>query len=213
MRLERRGERLRFFVDDDLLAEAVDPHPLEAGHVALWTYRNGLLIARVRVAYEEREPVYLPSHLATRRSWPSHPPKKWKSHPIRAVNWRDVPSRFTDFERDVGEVWSPSDAVRLELDSSTAASGASSLKVVNTTSGGDFTLRLNTTPVDVGATPLLCFDYCIPPSVRLNLFLKVKGWRYPVLFLGPENSLTYYVGRMSQHIEPVGRIPAQADGQ
>lgn len=213
LRLERWGERLRFFVDDALLAEAHDPQPLEAGAIALWTYRNGLLLSRVRVAYEEARRGFLPEVLRPRREEGSSPPRQEQPHPLRAVRWEVGPVRFCDFERDTGEVWTSCKTVRLALDSSTASSGRSSLKVLNTTSGGEFSLRLNSEPVDVARTPLLLFDYRVPPPVRLNLFLEVRGWRYPVLFLGPEDSLTYWTEQATQHVEPVGRIPAKADGQ
>ncbi|MBI5834029.1 MAG: hypothetical protein HZB16_17180 [Armatimonadetes bacterium] len=46
-----RGNRLTFYIDGQKAVEAVDPAPLTAGQVALWTVRNGMMVARVRIAY------------------------------------------------------------------------------------------------------------------------------------------------------------------
>lgn len=46
----RRGGQLQFYVDNVLLLEYTDPAPLPDGQVALWTWKNGLLIARTRIA-------------------------------------------------------------------------------------------------------------------------------------------------------------------
>ncbi|MFQ5809919.1 MAG: family 16 glycoside hydrolase, partial [Armatimonadota bacterium] len=53
IRVEKRGGRLRFFIDDELALEYEDPEPLPGGRVGFWTYDNGLIIARARVSYEE----------------------------------------------------------------------------------------------------------------------------------------------------------------
>lgn len=53
-RLEARriGSRLTFLVDGQVALEVDDPEPIDAGQVALWTVRNGMMVARVRLAYE-----------------------------------------------------------------------------------------------------------------------------------------------------------------
>ena len=52
IRVEKRGNRLRYYIDDKLALEYEDPEPIPAGRVAFWTYDNGLVIARARISYE-----------------------------------------------------------------------------------------------------------------------------------------------------------------
>lgn len=49
MRVERLDNRIRAFLEERLLFDYADPAPLPAGggHVALWTYRNGVMWARL----------------------------------------------------------------------------------------------------------------------------------------------------------------------
>jgi HEAT repeat protein len=50
---ERRGKELRFWVDNNLVLRYEDPEPLPGDRVALWTWQNGVMVARVRVSAEE----------------------------------------------------------------------------------------------------------------------------------------------------------------
>jgi hypothetical protein len=53
-RLEARaeGSRLTFLVDGVKVVQAYDAQPLRGGQLALWTVHNGMMVARVRVAYD-----------------------------------------------------------------------------------------------------------------------------------------------------------------
>jgi hypothetical protein len=55
VKIVKRGATLRYYVDNKLVLEYTDPDPLDAGQVALWTWRNGLMVARVRIAPQERK--------------------------------------------------------------------------------------------------------------------------------------------------------------
>lgn len=54
-RVEARkiGGHLSFLVDGRLVLEADDPDPLPGGQVALWTVNNGLMVARIRIYYQQ----------------------------------------------------------------------------------------------------------------------------------------------------------------
>ena len=54
IRVEKNGGRIRVFLDEQQIMDVVDQDPLPGGHLAFWTVRNGFLLARVRVAAEER---------------------------------------------------------------------------------------------------------------------------------------------------------------
>jgi len=55
-KIERHGGKMRWFLDNNLMLEYVDPEPLDGGRVALWAYDVGILAARVRIAAEKIGP-------------------------------------------------------------------------------------------------------------------------------------------------------------
>ena len=53
MRIRKQGGHLEFWLDNKLAVQADDPKPLDDGRLAIWTVRNGLIISRVKVYYEQ----------------------------------------------------------------------------------------------------------------------------------------------------------------
>jgi hypothetical protein len=49
-KIQKRGNRLRYWIDNKLVFEVEDPTPLDGNRLGLWTYNNGVMIARVRVS-------------------------------------------------------------------------------------------------------------------------------------------------------------------
>ena len=49
-RIEKRGGTLRYYLDNNLLLEYTDPEPLNGDRVAVWTYCNGMMLARFRIS-------------------------------------------------------------------------------------------------------------------------------------------------------------------
>ena len=52
----KRGGHLKYYIDEELVLEYTDPNPLPDGRVALWTWKNGLMVARVRIAADRIGP-------------------------------------------------------------------------------------------------------------------------------------------------------------
>jgi len=52
VRLEKHGKTIRLYLWDRLALAYEDPEPLGGGHAAVWTVRNGLLVAKARLAAE-----------------------------------------------------------------------------------------------------------------------------------------------------------------
>ena len=48
--IEKRGGRIKFVVDGRPVLECDDPNPLTGSHIALWTYRSGMMVSRLRVS-------------------------------------------------------------------------------------------------------------------------------------------------------------------
>ena len=59
-KVERIGATIRWYIDNKLAAEYIDPEPLAGTRVALWTYDVGIMVARVRVAADEIGPLENP---------------------------------------------------------------------------------------------------------------------------------------------------------
>ncbi|NCO40782.1 MAG: hypothetical protein COZ06_21925 [Armatimonadetes bacterium CG_4_10_14_3_um_filter_66_18] len=49
-KIQKRGNRLRYWIDNKLVFDVEDPTPLDGNRLGLWTYNNGVMIARVRVS-------------------------------------------------------------------------------------------------------------------------------------------------------------------
>ncbi len=56
VRLRRNGNRLRGYFDNEKIFDLQDEDPLPSGSFGLWTYRNSMMVARVRVAAESIRP-------------------------------------------------------------------------------------------------------------------------------------------------------------
>lgn len=60
IKVQKQGGRLRFYVDNSLALEYNDPAPLTGRKMAMWTWDNDLMIARVRISTPGRAPCELP---------------------------------------------------------------------------------------------------------------------------------------------------------
>lgn len=50
LKIQKRGDRIRCWLDNKLLFDKRDPAPLTGRRVALWTWNNGVMVARVRIS-------------------------------------------------------------------------------------------------------------------------------------------------------------------
>ncbi|HEX8464935.1 MAG TPA: hypothetical protein VF627_10000 [Abditibacterium sp.] len=61
-RVDKSGGKISCYVDDKLVLTYDDAAPLQGGQTAIWTYNNGLMLARVQLYYQqENRPVYVKS--------------------------------------------------------------------------------------------------------------------------------------------------------
>ena len=58
-RLDKSGSKISCYIDDKLVLSYDDAAPLKSGQTAVWTYNNGLMLARVQLYYQQEiRPVY-----------------------------------------------------------------------------------------------------------------------------------------------------------
>jgi hypothetical protein len=202
VRIDKRGSLLRLSVDDQEILRCQDANPLPGGRIAFWTYRNGLLIARARVWYQEDGG--LPP-LPTLPAAP--PPIPRQTLPLPRISSPTHPLFANDFEQS----WEGLSAVQekrtvLALDPTTSSSGKVSLKVTNTQSGNDLAIRLVGSRFNARQTPLLRFDYCFPPGLKLNVYAQIQRAKHAIVLTGEEAPV--------EGAAVLGRIPnAVADGR
>lgn len=55
-KIVKKGRNLKYYIDNALALEYDDPEPLPDGQAALWTWKNGLMVARVRIAADDIGP-------------------------------------------------------------------------------------------------------------------------------------------------------------
>jgi len=61
MKIQKQGGRIRLYVDNKLALECRDPQPLTGKKIALWTWNNDIMVARVRISARGDAPRELPA--------------------------------------------------------------------------------------------------------------------------------------------------------
>lgn len=220
VRAERVGTRLALYLDNKLALTAEDPEPLEAGRVALWTQDNGLVVARARISYQreltERPPA--PS-VAALASGPGAP-----RSPLLRLACVTNPGVFADFESDLGGFSTPTadQGAALSLVPGGPGGRGRALRLVNVNAGGDagataYSGKLSVGPngrgeeadspgAQHGFVRYLSFDYKADPDLRVNVFVKVNGGWYEIVFTGLDRPS--YMSQILGKVEDV-----KADGK
>lgn len=190
LRVEKRGNNLRMFVDDKLVLEAKDEHPLPGGRVALWTLNKGILVARVRIWYEapmatpKLHQLVAPVLLAKLSAQSSG---EGKNATATTTAEQVAQTMKVDFERGIGSFTVNEDVdnkVILKLDDKTAARGRHSLRIINAISGGRFEVIAWDKQFDAVKYPILRFAYCVQPDVKVDVVVKARGREFVVHFTG-----------------------------
>ena len=184
IKAERVGDRLSLYMDNQLILQARDPEPIPAGRVGIWTHDNGIMLARVRISYQRETPDAAPA--------PMPPPVA--SQDVRAlpapvfITSPTHPGVFADFESGFGQ-FAPrtgNDGAALTVVQGGSDGRGHALRLVNTNSGGDFAATALRQPLFAGPKGIkrIDFDYKVSPDVRVNLFAKVEGGLYEIVFTG-----------------------------
>ncbi|WP_157947616.1 hypothetical protein [Abditibacterium utsteinense] len=79
-RVDKSGSKISCYIDDKLVLSYDDAAPLKSGQTAVWTYNNGLMLARVQLYYQQEiRPVYTKTILA--KAAPKPVPARSKAAP------------------------------------------------------------------------------------------------------------------------------------
>lgn len=154
--------------------------PRSDGHqVAVWTQDNEVVLARVRITYEQKR---MPPALVDL-------PPVGPSEPVTGqtvLTCTEAPGLYYEFDQST-EGWAPRDAHSRLLVERTEVAGRRALRVENPLPGGSFEVLAPiaaASPLDLSRAAVLRFDYCLPPSARINLYLTLNGRRFTVPLTG-----------------------------
>jgi hypothetical protein len=200
VKARKQGGKLKFYVDNRKAYEYEDPEPFREVSPAIWTYDSWVVIARVKVSYEEK---VVPGRLvdAPQEGRPegTGPPLRLSSstHPGLQENFESGAPGWEKYNELHGG--HPSLVKR--------TGGGHALKVTNERAGGTFAVEAPVSDLNLSATAAsrLRFDYRIPPGSKINLYMDIGGERYFLRMTGP--------GASDTRLRRLGEIPVKADGK
>jgi hypothetical protein len=202
-RIEKRGGEIKVFLDNKLAMTYNDPQPLPGGYAGIWTLNNGVMIGRVNVS-AERMTLGMP-----RAAAPLALQEALAPQPTPKLVVNDIPVAIATFEAGL-DGWKerPGFSGKLVRERTTdPVRGANTyLKVINAYPAGDCSVNVISQPIDLRATPLFDFDYCLDPGTLVNLYVRKDDFWYEFLFTGKE-------AQEDKVYTVPGRLAGAADGR
>jgi hypothetical protein len=204
LRARKAGTKLQIYLDEKLVLEGDDPHPLPGGRVALWVFQNDMITPRVKIYYEQEK---LPRDPLPDEQLAFLPVKEVAPAAV-SISSSSHPSFQADFENDLSP-WTerePDQGATLTLTPGGPDGQGHCLRLVNLAAGGHFGANVVPGQFDLAQFPRLRFDYRLEPDTKVNFYFTCGSRRYELRFSGlEENALGY---------EMIGSIPeVRADGK
>jgi hypothetical protein len=200
LKARKQGKKLKFYVDNRKAYEYEDPNPLQELSPAIWTYDAWVVVARVKISYEEK---VIPGRLveAPHKDQPAA-----DTGPALQVSSSTHPGLLEDFEAGIGG-WKKYNEDHGGHPRVVARGGGHALEVINERAGGTFAVEAPVSDLNLNATDASClrFDYRIPTGSKINLYMDIGGKRYFLQMTGP--------GKSDTRLSRLGRIPVKADGE
>lgn len=192
VKIRKIGNRLEYYLDNELVEELsyTDPEPLTGKKLAIWTYDNSMMVARVKISYQKRS---APDPLVPA------PPREPAPcvEPTLVVTSDSHPGCYHDFEhtRCGWKTTSDDQGAFLSLEKSDERSY---LRLTNSNSGGDFGALIPLAKTPIARVTDFELDYCISEDVRVNFYFDIGGETHFVRFTGLDDSAetTKRVGRI-----------------
>lgn len=196
IKVRKIGDKIECYFDNELVLTYEDKNPLKGKYFALWTQDNEIVVARMKVSYENfRTPQRL------RKAPPELRVPADSGGAYINISSPSHPGLDFDFENSF-QGWKTTDPEQgafLELDDSNRSTGKRCLRLTNVNTGGDFGAKV---PVPYGFDLLkvadLSFNYKINHEARVNLYLKIRGRNHFIEFTGDpsESELLPRIGKI-----------------
>lgn len=176
--------RLHAYFDNVEVLDAEAPK-VDGDRVAFWTQNNQIVLARVRITYQNK---VVPGRLLDRD--PAPQPPSYGNPLLLSTN--EAPGIAFDFE-DGLEGWAPRDRYRNVHLTVGRDEDRNYLFVRNELPGGSFEAVMPLGNASLGQpenlpltrAAVLRFDYRIPPETRINAYATIAGRRYAIPLTGP----------------------------
>ena len=189
VKVRKTGKRFDVWFDNTPVFSFEDKETLPGKRLALWTQDNSIVLARARIAYRSKPlaattvspPKAAPETKVPSAAAPVPETIACPTHPGRHFDFEQGLDGWTAAENDQG-----AGVARV---AGGPKGGKHVLRVTNVHSGGDFRAVVPLPPLDAGRVDHLAFDCAIPPGVRVNLYLQLKGIpheRYYITLSGPD---------------------------
>jgi hypothetical protein len=184
MRFRRVGDQLSYVFDNEPILSWRDPAPLDAGTFGIWTYRNSMMVARVRIAAESVRPRPF-RHWVVAAPPPAPPPEIAAAVPGVRVNGR--PAELLD-----PAVWQDADEVSRPLVRFGSGRGKRPVLCVTALEGGGtFLVAPHLAPIPAGRLLGWHFEIARHPEARVNFEFTAGRLGEHELTLTPESSTRY----------------------
>ncbi|MDA0836951.1 MAG: hypothetical protein O2857_04130 [Planctomycetota bacterium] len=182
IKVRKIGDEIKYYFDNHLALQFKDETPLTGDRLGIWTYNNSMMVARVKISYENTIPGHDIIDLSKEdvRFTPS--PKAGPQFNLTSTSHGGC---LYDFENGI-EGWSApngDESAHISMDNlsqsakttnSTTSGGKQSLRLTNALSGGDFGARAPITGINLLKVDELSFDYRLPTEARVNLYFSIK---------------------------------------
>ncbi|MBI2300412.1 MAG: hypothetical protein HYU66_15970, partial [Armatimonadetes bacterium] len=174
--LRKAEGRIVCSVDEKTVFDVADPAPGGHGKVGLYCVNNGVMVARVKVWYQQ---------LAPREPFPDI---------RRMLATADTGSTAgdpyqNDFEQGIGAFKPEDERVPVMLARADGGTNRSRcLAVTNLLTGGTFGVRAVGTPYNLADRPVISFRCKLPQAARVNLYALARGVWHVVKLSGSEKT-------------------------
>ncbi|MDD4102577.1 MAG: hypothetical protein PHU80_08100, partial [Kiritimatiellae bacterium] len=211
MHLRRVGNRIQYIYDNEDVFEVVDSDPLQDGSLGIWTYRNSMMVARIKIAAESVKPRPFAFTAVPAGSISGKPPERAVDYGLR-VNGRVVQPLSPDYWQAFDTVSHPN--VRF----ANTNGSHPEMRVTSLLGAGTFLVRCDLPPAQPDKLLGWRFEIARHPQALVNFeFSTVKddgkgglttlqGWTYVLSGTDETRGERKIIGRLDE-------VPPTADGQ
>jgi hypothetical protein len=183
MQLRRVGTRIQYIYDNEPVFDVEDKNPLQDGSLGIWTYRNSMMVARIKIAAESIKPRPFAFHTIPAGAPPVPDPAPLPDPGMR-VNGRIIQPLGPDTWHSFDTVSHPSVRFR-HLDTAHPE-----MRVTSILGGGTFLVHCNLPPAQPDKLLGWRFEFARHPQALVNfefstvkeddkgVIQPVQGWTY-----------------------------------
>lgn len=182
MQLRRIGKRLQYIYDNEPVFDVEDEEPLQDGSLGIWTYRNSMMVARIKIAAQSIKPRPFAFHAIA--------PELVAAPEVPATDYGIYANERT-VQPLTPQYWSSFDTVsHPSVRFSNLDSAQPEMRVTSILGAGSFLVQCNLPPVQPEKLLGWRFEIARHPQALVNFefttvkddgkgnLAKVQGWTY-----------------------------------